>query len=357
MKKNLVFLMAVAVVCATVFICGCTGSDTPAAEQTPVSTAAPTAAEEKITLEVYHAGSLTAPMEEMEKAFEAEHSNVDVQLHPAGSTKLAKEITELDAVADVYASADYSLIPGLMIPDYASWYVTFAKNRMVLCYTDKSKYADEVTEDNWYEILAREGVTWGFSDPNLDPCGYRSLMVITLAELEYNDDMIFDNLVGEYTQIYPTVADGVVTIHANDTAPVYPVTITPKSVELIAGLESGNLDYAWEYRSVAEQNADSGVKYIELPESIDLSAIAYKDTYAKVLIDTEGGMMKGKPIVYGVTVPKTADNPETGIEFVSMLIGPTGQQIMADAGQPPINPPVGFVDIPAALKNMVEMSA
>lgn len=67
--------------------------------------------------------------------------------------------------------------------------------------------------------------------------------------------------------------------------------------------------------------------------------------------------MKGKPIVYGVTVPTTADNPETGVEFVSMLIGPTGQQIMEDAGQPPITPPVGFVDIPAALGNLVEMSA
>lgn len=358
MKKNLVFLMAVAVVCATVFICGCTGngetSATPTADQTPEQTAA---AEEKIVLTVYQAGSLTSPMEKMEAAFEAEHSNVDVQLHPAGSTKLAKEITELDAVADVYASADYSLIPSMMIPDYASWYVTFAKNQMVLCYTDKSKFADEVTADNWYEILARDDVTWGFSDPNLDPCGYRSLMVITLAQFEYNDDTIFDNLVGEFSQIYPTVADGVVTIHANETSPVHPVTITPKSVELIAGLESGNLDYAWEYRSVAEQNAASGVKYIEMPEGIDLSSIAYKDTYAKVLIDTEGGIMKGKPIVYGVTVPKTAENPETGVEFVSMLIGPTGQQIMADAGQPPINPPVGFVDIPAALKSLVEQNA
>ena len=355
MKKNLVFLMAVAVVCATVFICGCTGSgETPVADQTPEQTAA---AEEKITLTVYQAGSLTSPMEAMEKVFEAEHPNVDVQLHPAGSTKLAKEITELDAVADVYASADYSLIPNMMIPDYASWYVTFAKNRMVLCYTDKSNFADEVTADNWYEILARDGVTWGFSDPNLDPCGYRSLMVVMLAESTYDDDMIFDNLIGEYTQIYPTVADGVVTIHATETAPVYPVTITPKSVELIAGLESGNLDYAWEYRSVAEQNAASGVKYIELPESIDLSSITYKDTYAKVQVESQGGMKKGKPIVYGVTVPKTADNPETGVEFVSMLIGPTGQQIMADAGQPPINPPVGFVDIPAALKSLVEQNA
>jgi molybdate/tungstate transport system substrate-binding protein len=354
MKRKLVFIMAVAVVCATVFICGCMGgNDTPPADQTPV----PTAGAEKIALKVFHAGSLTSPMEKMEAEFEAKHSNVDVQLHPGGSTKLAKEITELGAAADVFASADYTLIPELMIPDDASWYVTFAKNQMVLCYTDKSKFADEVTADNWYDILGREGVTWGFSDPNLDPCGYRSLMTIVLAELNYNDDTIFENLVGQHSKITSTVEDGVVTVHAKETGVVYPITITPKSVELIAGLESGNLDYAWEYRSVAEQNAASGVKFIELPEAIDLSSVAYEDTYAKVQIDTAGGMLEGKPIVYGVTVPKTADNPDTGVEFVSMLIGPTGQQIMADAGQPPIVPPGGFFDIPAALKDMVEMTA
>ncbi len=354
MKRKLVILMAVAMVCATVFICGCIGgNDTPSADQTPV----PTAGAEKIALKVFHAGSLTSPMEKIEAAFEADHKNVDVQLHPGGSTGLAKEILDLGAAADVFASADYTLIPELMIPDGASWYVTFAKNQMVLCYTDKSKFGDEVTADNWYDILGRDGVTWGFSDPNLDPCGYRSLMTIKLAESHYKDDTIFDNLVGQHSKITSTVADGVVTVHAKETGIVYPVTVTPKSVELIAGLESGNLDYAWEYRSVAEQNAASGVKFIELPEAIDLSSVAYEGAYAKVQIDTDGGLLAGKPIVYGVTVPKTSENPETGVEFVAMLIGPTGQQIMADAGQPPINPPGGFVDIPAALKNMVEMTA
>ena len=355
MKNLKVIFLLGAIVCGLVFMCGCTGTNEQAVGRTGDQTPAATGqASEKIALSVYNAGSLTAPMEEMEKAFEAEYPNVDVQIYAGGSTKLAKEITDLQSTADVYASADYTLIPDLMVPDYATWYVTFAKNKMVLCYSDQSKYSEEINSDNWYEILGRDGVAWAFSDPNLDPCGYRSLMVIQLAEFHYNDDMIFDNLVSANSGIDVTEKDGIWTIHATEPAPEYPISISPKSVELIAGLEAGNLDYAWEYRSVAEQNAGSGIKYIELPEAIDLSSIDYAETYSTVKEELESGIIGAKPIVYGVTVPTTADNPDEGMEFVKMLIGPTGQQIMNDAGQPPIVPPVAFVDVPAALSGIVQ---
>ena len=345
MKKFSSVILVFSLICAAVFICGCTGNGEKVSQEQVL----PTTTAEKTVLKVFHAGSLAAPMEEMEAAFEAVNSDIDVQLYSGGSTKLAKEIVELGKPADVFASADYTLIPSLMVPDFATWYATFAKNRMVLCYSDKSKFADEVTADNWYEVLGREGVAWAFSDPNLDPCGYRSLMTIQLAESNYNDDQIFDNLVAKNSKITTTVKDGVTTIHAIEQDPTFPLSIDEKSVNLITGLSAGNLDYAWEYRSVAEQNAESGIRYIELPEAVDLSSIDYEDTYAKVVVETAGGMMTGKPIVYGVTVPTTADQPENGEKFVEMLVGKTGQDIMNNAGQPPIVPATGFLDVPAGL--------
>jgi len=63
----------------------------------------------------------------------------------------------------------------------------------------------------------------------------------------------------------------------------------------------------------------------------------------------------GKPIVYGVTIPKNAPNPDLALEFVKFLLGPEGQAIMAEQGQPPIVPPVA-VDVeavPEALKEIV----
>ncbi len=339
MKEMKSILIALALVVAAVFLCGCVGLDEPAAPATTPTISG--------VVTVFHAGSLTVPFEELAAAFEAEYSGTTVQLVPAGSTKLAKDITDLDKSADVFASADYTLIPGLLVPSHADWYVTFAKNRMVLCYTDDSLYVDEINADNWYTILEKSDVAWAFSDPNLDPCGYRSLMTIQLAEAHYGDDTIFDRLVGANSAITVTEENGIFTVHAKSPDPKGNIQIRPKSVELVQMLQSGGLDYAWEYQSVAVQH---DLKFIVLPEAIDLSSIQYESDYATVLIETEGGMMKGLPIVYGATVPKNAENPDAGLAFVEMLIGPTGQAIMDGQGQPPVVPAGGFGSVPSALK-------
>ncbi|MBN1194893.1 MAG: tungstate ABC transporter substrate-binding protein WtpA [Methanomicrobiaceae archaeon] len=355
MRSSIQLTIVIMMVCAVFFVCGCTTTE-PA--QSGTETPVPTAAPEEFALTVFHAGSLTAPFEEMKAAFEAEYPNVEVQLVPGGSTKVVKDITELDKSADVLASADYSLIPNLMVPDDADWYVTFAKNQMVLTYTDASNYADEITADNWYDILAREDVKWAFSDPNLDPCGYRTPMVIQLAELHYGDDQIFDRTVGANSALTVTEADGIYTIHATEPEPSGSLSIRPKSVELVQMVESGGLDYAWEYRSVAVQN---NLKFIELPEAIDLSSVDYESTYALVQIECVGSeagstiMNKGSPIVYGVTVPKNADHPEAGLAFVKMLIEAPGQEIMNGQGQPPIVPAGGYGSVPSMLTSLVTL--
>jgi molybdate/tungstate transport system substrate-binding protein len=345
MNHSHVVLVLSVMLCAGVLFCGCTGTETDQGQQTPAETT---------TLMVFHAGSLASPFEQLEAEFEAAYPNVDVQLYPGGSTKIVKEIIELDKRADVLASADYALIPGLMVPDDATWYVTFAKNTMVLTYTDQSLYADEINADNWYEILARDDVRWAFSDPNLDPCGYRTPMVMQLAELHYGDDQIFENTIGKNSNITVTEEDGGYLINSNSPEPTGQLSIRPKSVELVQMVQSGGIDYAWEYRSVAVQN---DLKFVELPEAIDLSSIEYEDTYALVKEDCGGGVKTASPIVYGVTVPTNADNPELGLAFVEMLIGETGQGIMEEQGQPPIVPAGGYLEIPEELASLVEMQS
>jgi len=349
--KRLCALIAL-VVAAAVLCCGCTGTtDDPAVTPTP------TVSTEDIQVKIFHAGSLTGPFEKVKAEFETRYPGTTVLLEPAGSIDCVKKITENGKPADVLASADYYLIPEMMIPDHADWYLTFAKNRMVLTYTNESKYADEITAENWYEILARDGVRWGLSDPNSDPCGYRTPMVIQLAESYYGDDKIFETLVSEHSNITVTEADGIYTIHAGDPEPDGSVlTIRPKSVELVQMVQAGGLDYAWEYRSVAVQN---DLRYIELPEAIDLSSIDFEKEYATVQIETKKGdsvaIFTGSPIIFGITVPKIAEHPDLGVAFVEMLIDTTGQEILIADGQPPIVPADGFGNVPDVLKPLVEM--
>ncbi|MEA3309905.1 MAG: tungstate ABC transporter substrate-binding protein WtpA [Chloroflexota bacterium] len=289
------------------------------------------------TLTIFHAGSLTVPMKELTEAFQAEHPDVIFETEASGSNAAARKISELGREADVMMSADYTVIDKLLIPDFADWNVRFARNTMVIAYTEQSQHASEINSDNWYEILTRDGVIYGHSDPDADPCGYRTLLVWQLAEAHY----------------------GVPGLNAQLEEHCPPENVRPKSVTLIALLESGDMDYAWEYRSVAVQH---GMKFVELPDEINLSQVAQADFYSQATVEIAGKepgetmTMTGKPIVYGVTIPNDAPSPKLATEFVKFLLGPEGQAIMEAQGQPPIVPPVSDnrESLPETLQTVVK---
>jgi len=318
-------------------LAGCGPAQTPSPTQSPAPTKAPQEPTLEGKLVIFHAGSLTVPLDELIAGFQAQHPDVTFETEASGSNAAARKISELGREADVMMSADYTVIDKLLIPDFAEWNVRFARNTMVIAYNEQSQYADEINADNWYEILTREGVIYGHSDPDADPCGYRTLLVWQLAEAHYG----VDGLNAKLEEHCP------------------PENVRPKSVELIALLESGDMDYAWEYRSVAVQH---GLKFVELPDEINLSMVEQADFYSQASVEIAGKApgetmtMLGKPIVYGVTIPKNALSPELAVEFVKFLLGPNGQAIMEGQGQPPIVPPVAADKsaLPAELQSLVE---
>ncbi len=301
----------------------------------PQATPAPSASEQKLI--IFHAGSLTVPVKRLAEAFQRTHPDVVFETEAAGSRTTARKVSELGREADVVMSADYTVIDNLLIPDFADWNIRFARNKMVIAYTEHSRYADEINGENWYEVLTREGVVYGHSDPNADPCGYRTLLVWQLAEKHY----------------------GVPGLYRRLDAHCPPEHVRPKETDLIALLQSGDMDYAFEYQSVAVQH---GLKYVTLPDEINLSRVEFADFYGQAQVALSGKepgetiTMKGKPIVYGVTVPKNAPHAELAVEFVKFLIGPEGQKIMEEAGQPPVVPATTeYKDaLPEALKALVQ---
>jgi len=278
----------------------------------------PAAAGEKVI--IFHAGSLTVPLAKIEKDFEAANPGIDVLREAGGSTKMARMISELGKPADIMASADFKVIDKTLIPEYADWNIRFATNQLVLCYTDKSRYADKIDADNWYEILAKKDVVWGHSDPNLDPCGYRSLMVLQLAEKYYNKPGLYDRLIANRPE----------------------KNVRPKSVELVSLLKTGNMDYAWEYLSVAVQHE---LKYVKLDDHINLGNYNFDKFYAQAQVKVTGKKpgtwitRTGKSCTYGITQVKSAPNPDAATRFLEyMLSADGGLKVLKEMGQPPFIP-------------------
>jgi molybdate/tungstate transport system substrate-binding protein len=294
------------------------------------------AAEESLI--VFNAGSLAIPFKEMKEPFSSRHPNLQIQLEAAGSRTCARKIADLKRPCDVMASADHTVIETLLIPEHADWNISFATNEMAVMYRPDSRFSKEINGDNWYEVLLREGVEYGHSDPNCDPCGYRTMLAWQLAEIHYKVPGLYGKLI--------------------DGCP--PKNIRPKETDLIAMLEAGQIDYLFIYRSVCQQHQ---MPFVDLPVEINLGSIQYEAFYKKATVQISGkkpGALiekAGKSMVYGITIPRNAPNRDMAIRFVAFVIGPEGQDIMQRNGQPPISPPkvTGKTDeLPPLLRKLVE---
>ena len=320
------------------------------------------------TIVIYAADSLASQLNETIKEFKNQHPNVNVEVHYSGSQSAIRQITDLNKTADIMASADYALIDQRLIPNYTSWNAKYARNEMVIAYTNKSKNSSQLNSTNWYQILNQSDVKFGFSDPNSDPAGYRAVMMTQLANSYYNDSSIFNSLIGQNSAI--TVkengTDYIISAPGN-LNPGSHIMIKDDDAQLMPSLESGALDYAIVYKNLAEQHKDSGVEYMVLPGKLSLNDTQYESDYKKISLveysdstdSNKTKVIKLSPIVYGITVLNNAPQKQLATEFVQLLLSPAGTQIIQNSFQDPITPAIATNDstnIPAALQQYITNS-
>ncbi len=256
-------------------------------------------------LVVYAAGSLARPLRAALDSFTAT-TRVAVDLETSGSLETARKLTELGKIPDVIALADEEVFPQLLMPRFTSWYARFARNRMVIAYTDRSRYADSLREETWRDVLTRRDVQVGRADPDLDPAGYRTLITFQLAERHYKDQGLGARLLAN--------------------APKR--NMRAKSAELVALLQAGELDYEFGYESVAQA---AGLRYLTLPAAFDLStdadSVAYSAVSVRVLGSQPGDTitMSGRAIRYAVSIPTDAPHHELAQQFVAWMLSARGR--------------------------------
>jgi molybdate/tungstate transport system substrate-binding protein len=187
---------------------------------------------------------------------------------------------------------------------------------MVIAYPDKSKYSSEINEDNWIDVLSRNDVIYARSDPDSDPCGYRTVLTFMLAEEFYDLPGLSKKLVTKNKEF-----------------------IRPKEVDLIALIESNAIDYMFQYKSVAIQH---GLKYIQLPDEINLSEPSLNNLYKTVSLEVTGSkpgtkmIVTGECINYSITIPENAINKDAAAVFLSFILSREGLEVFRNNGQEPI---------------------
>jgi molybdate/tungstate transport system substrate-binding protein len=253
------------------------------------------------TIVVYVAASLARPMRAVADSF-TRRTGAAVLLESGGSLEHVRKVTELHRIPDVLALADHEVFPQLLMPAHVESYVQFARNRMVIAYTPRSRFASEVNAANWLDVLQRPGVEVGRPDPDRAPAGYRTLLVLRLAEAHYRD---------------PGLAARVLARSPRR-------NMRGNAAELAGLLELGELDYIFEYESLARSH---GFRYVTLPREIDLGDPTLADRYATARVRVAGRTPRdsvtftGAPILYGLAVPREAPHPAAARRFVDFLLG------------------------------------
>lgn len=198
-----------------------------------------------------------------------------VRVEARGSAAVARLVAEGQRDPDIVSVADVALFEAPLSP---AWYVEFATNSLVVAYnpdTTGGRRVRAAGSDGWFRPLADEAVSFGRTDPDLDPLGYRTLFALELASDHYGLDENLRETVPDRDQVYP-------------------------ETRLLGQFEAGALDAAVVYRNMA---VERDLPFVDLPPQVDLGSPAYADRYASASYELPSGqVVTGGVVSYASTL-------------------------------------------------------
>jgi molybdate/tungstate transport system substrate-binding protein len=263
-----------------------------------------TSISEDHTVSILYAGSLAAVMENGVGPAFAKATGYGYQGEAQGSLGAAQMIRDHVRTPDIFISADpavnQSVLMGPQNGSLVKWFVTLASSQLVLAYNPRSKFASKfeaviTNKMPWYEVLEMPGVHFGRGDPRIDPKGYRTLFLFSLAGKYYHRREI-PGLLGD---------------------PLNPAQVFPEIV-LMARVESGQFDAGIFYKHEVVAHK---LPYITLPPEINLSDVHFAALYAGESYATPSGQhVSGTPILFTLTIPENARHREAALAFAKFLL-------------------------------------
>jgi molybdate/tungstate transport system substrate-binding protein len=263
-------------------------------------------------LSVFAAGSLARPLRAALDSIAATGGPV-VALEIMGSREMIRSVLSLGRSPDLIISADADELEALLIPSRVSSSTTFARNRVVLAFSPRSKLSEGITPLNWIDRVLGSKLRIARTDPGRAPLGYRTQLVWKLAELE---------------QQRPGLADALAALSP-------PALLRGNESDLAALLESGDADAAWCYESLARALT---LKFVNLGDQIDLGSPRDSLLYRRVAVlvpgETPGdsASARGTPIRYAMAVLNNASNAIGATVLRTRLLDSASRRIMRRAG-------------------------
>lgn len=258
-------------------------------------------------LRVVAAAGLRGVVADLVEDYRAEHPDRAVELVVGGSVELARRIAAGELEADVVFLSDGALFGELLQPEWTSFQIRWASDRMVLALADGAAFGDDWAA----ELLAPDTVV-GRADPDRSAVGYRFEYVLRL-----HDRATPEGRIGE-----PLLAGS-------------PGTPYEHAGALADALRAGEVDVAFLYASLAQE---VGLRTIELPPRINLGAIHLAAVYAPVSVRSGDGVTPrpAAPVVHSVAVADGTRRRGDALDLLRLALGAGGRDLLGSHGLEPV---------------------
>ncbi|WP_206064294.1 extracellular solute-binding protein [Oleiagrimonas sp. C23AA] len=264
-------------------------------------------------LRVAYAGSMGVVMDHGAGPAFAKRHDVNYQGIGHGSYALARLLASKQMRADVFVGITPGPVKLLQKAGLVGRAVPVASTQMVITYSPKSRFARQFKaaaagKMPWYQVLERQGLRFGRTDPATDPQGRNIIFTMQLAQLRYKQPGLLKNVLGSIRNPQQIFSE----------------------TSLLSRLEAGQLDASSGYLSAARSHH---LPVIRLPDAINLSNPAMaKRWYNKASFKLDGKMLRVQPLVFYAAVLKNARHPKQARAFVDFLQSPAGQKLLAQYG-------------------------
>lgn len=271
-------------------------------------------------IRVTYAGSMGKVMDQgLGPAF-SRANNDEYQGQGQGAYGMARLLASHKIQADVFVSITPGPMQILKDAGLIDDAVPVASTSMVVAYNPEGKHAvqfkqaSQKKDGTWLTLLAQKDVSFGRTDPYVDPKGQNIVFSLMLAEKYYKMPGIADKILGSLQNPEQTHQEG----------------------GLLARLESGQVDAAAGYESEVRS---AHLPYVVLPDEINLSnpvmTKRWYDTVSFIIKDSKGQdrLLHTQPLVFYAAVLKNApDGVEQGQKFVSFMQSDEGQKLFRAFG-------------------------
>ncbi len=258
-------------------------------------------------LRIFAAANFNPVLSALKPALEKE-LDCKLAMEFSGSQLAARKLTELKRDCDILLLAD-SLLFKKLASTQCLWRIDFACDSMALGFGSRAKKADRAERD-WLATIQDPAISWGRVDENLAPVGYRTLLLLKLAD---PSGSLLERMLAKCDR------------KCDDAS------------SMAALLRNGDLDYGFLYKSAC-LNYD--IRFVELPASINMGSTSVDYSAASVgFKDSSGAQveMKGSAIRYAFSIPASSESPELAAKFARAFLA-SMEAKAASFGLTPLKP-------------------